>query len=71
VPIITTDPVSSNPLAISFTPTLTPNYQLSYNFDNIAKVEISYLLQNDKVQQILLTAPSGITLNSKYCNATL
>jgi hypothetical protein len=71
VPIITTDPVSSNPLAISFTPTLTPNYQLSYNFDNIAKVEISYLLQNNKVQQILLTAPGGITLNSKYCNATL
>lgn len=71
VPIITTDPTSGNPLAITFTPTLTPNYQLSYNFDNIAKVEISYLLQNNKVQQILLTAPSGVTLNTKYCNATL
>ncbi len=32
---------------------------------------MSYLLQNDKVQQILVTAPSTITLNSKYCNATL
>lgn len=38
VPIITTDPVSTNALSIAFTPTLTPNYQLSYNFDNIAKL---------------------------------
>lgn len=71
VQVITTDPISTNPLSITFTPTLTPNYQLSYNFDNIAKVKISYLLQNSKIQQILLSAPGGITLNSKYCNATL
>ena len=71
VPIIVNDPISGNPLAITFTPTLTPNYQLSYNFANIAKIQISYLLQNSNVQQILLTAPGGIALNSKYCNATL
>lgn len=49
VPIITIDPVSNNPLTIAFTPTLTPNYQLSYNFDNIAKLELSYMLQNNKI----------------------
>ena len=71
MPIITTDPVTSNPLAITFTPTLTPNYQLSYNFDNIAKIQISYLLQNKNIQQIFLTSPSYIVLNLAYCNATL
>jgi len=44
---------------------------LSYNFDNIAQIKISYLLQNQNVKQIMLTAPTGITLKSKYCNATL
>lgn len=35
---ITTDPLTSNPLSISFTPTLTPDYQLKYGFNNIAKI---------------------------------
>ena len=42
---ITTDPVSSDPLAITFTPTLTDNYQMK-NFDNIARVELSHAMQN-------------------------
>lgn len=29
------------------------------------------MLQNDKIKQILIIAPSGISLNSKYCNATM
>jgi len=32
------DPTSSQPLTISFTPTLTPNYELKYSFSNIAKI---------------------------------
>ena len=71
LPVTTVDPTSTNALAITFTPTLTPNYELSYNFDNIVKVKMSYLLQNKNVQQILLNAPSGIVLNKVYCNATL
>lgn len=71
VPYIVTDPTTSNALSISFTPTLTPNYQLSYGFDNIAKVEIKYIYQNKNIQQILLIAPSYISLNLYYCNATL
>ncbi len=71
VPVITTDPISTNALSITFSPTLTPNYELSYNFDNIVKVQMSYLLQNDRIKQVLLSAPSGISLNTKYCNATL
>lgn len=71
IPVTTIDPTSNNALAITFTPTLTPNYQLSYLFNNIAQIKMSYLLQNDKVQQILLTAPSTISINNKYCNATL
>ena len=35
---ITTDPTTSAPLSISFTPTLTPNYQLKYGFNNIARI---------------------------------
>ena len=35
---ITTDPVSSNQLGITFTPTLTPDYQLKYSFNNIARI---------------------------------
>ena len=46
---ITTDPTSNNALAISFTPTLTPNYPLKYGFNNIARIEISHLLQNDRI----------------------
>jgi hypothetical protein len=38
VGIIYSDPVSANPLTIVFTPTLTPNYQLKYGFQNIAKI---------------------------------
>lgn len=68
---ITADPVTGTQPTITFTPTLTPNYQLKYGFSNIARVEISYLLQNDKIQMIYLTAPSGITIASSYCNATL
>ena len=32
------DPTSSAPLSILFTPTLTPNYQLKYGFNNIARI---------------------------------
>jgi len=46
---------SSN--TISFTPTLTPNYQLKYGFKNIAKIEITNMLQNKYVKMILLQAP--------------
>ena len=35
---ITTDPTTNNPLNITFTPTLTPNYQLKYSFNNIARI---------------------------------
>lgn len=35
---ITTDPTSGNQLAITFTPTLTSNYQLKYSFNNIARI---------------------------------
>lgn len=46
---IVTDPVSNNPLAITFETTLTPDYQLSYGFNNIARIEISYLMQNKHI----------------------
>ncbi len=42
---------------INFTPTLTPNYQLKYGFKNIAKVEITNMLQNKYVKMIFLQAP--------------
>jgi hypothetical protein len=58
-------------LAITFTPTLTPDYQLKYGFNNIAKIEISYILQNKNIQMIHLAAPTGISIIGTYCNATL
>ena len=38
VSYITTDPNSNNALSIDFTPTLTPDYQLKYSFNNIARI---------------------------------
>lgn len=35
---ITTDPVSGLQPTITFIPTLTPNYQLKYGFNNIARI---------------------------------
>jgi len=58
-------------LGITFTPTLTPNYELKYTFWNIALVTINNILQNNKIQQIYITAPGEITLDTKYCNATM
>lgn len=55
---ITTDPTSGNELLITFTPTLTPNYQLKYGFNNIARIEISHMLQNKNVKQIYITTGS-------------
>ncbi|CAM5999585.1 unnamed protein product [Sphagnum balticum] len=65
------DPITNNPLSITFVPTLTPNYQLMYTFNNIAKITISYALQNAQIQQIYITSPYGITINTGYCNATM
>lgn len=69
--VITIDPSTSEPLNITFTPTLTPDYQLKYQFPNIARVEITHLLQNDNIQMIRLDAPSGINIDTTYCNATM
>jgi hypothetical protein len=69
--LITADPTTSNPLSITFTPTLTPNYQLKYTFNNIALIKISNLLQNLNIKHIKLTSPTGITLDTNYCNATV
>jgi hypothetical protein len=68
---ITVDPTTSNPLRISFTPTLTPNYQLKYNFKNIANVTITNLLQNQFIQQIRISPPGEISIDTTYCNATV
>ena len=68
---ITTDPTTSNPLTISFIPTLTPNYQLKYGFNNIAKVTLTNMIQNSNVKQIVIYAPSEITIDTQYCNATM
>lgn len=68
---ITVDPVSNNAPTITFIPTLTPNYQLKYGFNNIARIEMTYLLQNDKINMIYLTAPGEITIATSYCNATM
>lgn len=68
---ITTDPTTSNPLTISFVPILTPNYQLKYTFWNIANVTFTNMLQNSNVKQIYIRAPSEITLDTQYCNASL
>jgi hypothetical protein len=54
---ITTDPSSGSALTISFLPTLTPNYELKYNFNNIAKITITNMLQNQNVKQIRINAP--------------
>ncbi len=35
---ITVDPTSGEDLSITFTPTLTPDYQLKYGFNNIARI---------------------------------
>lgn len=35
------------------------------------RIEISYLMQNEHIQMIYLNAPSYITLDRYYCNATL
>ena len=43
---ITSNPADSAPLSITFTPTLTPNYQLKYDFNNIARIEVTHLMQN-------------------------
>jgi hypothetical protein len=63
--------VSGNDLNITFTPTLTPDYQLKYGFSNIARIEITYLLQNKYVQQIYLYAGGEINIDTAYCNATM
>lgn len=68
---ITTDPTTSTPLTISFTPTLTPNYQLKYSFWNIANVTITKMLQNNQVKQIRIYSPGEIIIDTQYCNATV
>jgi hypothetical protein len=55
---ISTDPTTSTPLSITFTPTLTPNYWLKYGFNNIAKVVLSKFFQNAYVKMIRINAPS-------------
>lgn len=65
------DPTTLDALSISFTPTLTPDYQLKFGFNNIAKIELTHLIQNKYVQMIYISAPSDITLDSTYCNATM
>lgn len=32
---------------------------------------MSYLLQNEYIKMIYLTAPAGITIETTYCNATM
>ena len=68
---ITSDPSTGNTLDIDFTPTLTPDYQLKYSFNNIARIEISHLMQNDKIKMIYVEANWEITFATSYCNATL
>ena len=68
---ITIDPVTGNPLEISFTPTLTPDYQLKYGFNNIARVNITHILQNSNIQMIHIITGGEITLDTTYCNATM
>lgn len=68
---ITTDPTSNSSLSITFTPTLTPNYHLKYGFPNIAKVEITNILQNNKIKMIYVYTGGEITLDTQYCNATM
>ena len=65
------DPTTSTPLEITFTLTLTPNYQLKYQFNNISLVKLSRLLQNLNIKHIKLNVPTRITLDTEYCNATV
>ena len=69
--VITSDPISGEPLNISFTPTLTPDYQLKYGFNNIAKITFTHLLQNSQIQMIYIEAGSEITFDQEYCNVRL
>ena len=71
VTYITIDPTTSTPLEITFTLTLTPNYQLKYQFNNISLVKLSRLLQNLNIKHIKLNVPTRITLDTEYCNATV
>ena len=68
---ITSDPTTGNPLAITFTPTLTPDYQLKYGFNNIARIEITHMLQNKNIEMIYIYAGSEISIDTQYCNATM
>jgi hypothetical protein len=70
---MTTDLTSGTALGIAFTPTLTSNnYELNINFNNIARLDISYLYQNGNIQSFWLVPPGGqINLINTYCNATL
>lgn len=68
---IQTDPTTSDALSFSFTPTLTPNYQLKYGFSNIARVQISHLMQNQLIKMIYVTVNWQIEFVNTYCNATL
>ena len=68
---ITTDPATGDPLSITFTPTLTPDYQLKYDFSNVARIEITHLMQNKHIQMIYVWADWEITFKNSYCNATL
>ena len=68
---ITSDPETGNNLGITFTPTLTPDYQLKYSFNNIARIEISHLMQNKDIEMIYVWANWEITFVTSYCNATL
>ena len=43
---IRNNPADSAALEIDFNPTLTPDYQLKYGFNNIARIEVTHLLQN-------------------------
>ena len=54
---ITVDPSSGSALTMTFTPTLTPNYELKYGFNNIVLVSITNMLQNNMVKLIYITAP--------------
>ena len=68
---ITTDPTSGEQLTMTFTPTLTPNYQLKYGFNNIMRIEVTHMMQNEHIQMLYVSAPSEISFQTSYCNATL
>ena len=54
---ITSDPTTGNALKITFAPTLTPNYELKYGFNNIANITITNMVQNANIKQIRINAP--------------